>query len=210
VYQLLQNTQGESAENMNNNQMHSTQRINALDPGTTKGKAKELLDAVEKKYGAVPNSFKTMAHSPAGLQGFLDLSGTLEGGVLPFETRYQIAIAVSEINGCPYCLSAFTAIGKGAGMQDETLAKCRMAGSTDPKIEAMLKFAAAIVRGRGEIATEDFQKVKAAGCSDEEIQEIVANVALFTFANYINLVIGTEIDFPIIMPMKQRAAEKRM
>jgi len=90
--------------------MDNTQRIKAIDPGMAKEKAKELLDAVEKKYGAVPNSFKTMAHSPAGLQGFLDLSGTLEGGVLPFETRYQIAIAVSEINGCAYCLSAFTAI----------------------------------------------------------------------------------------------------
>lgn len=195
---------------MTNNQMDSTQRVKAVAPGMATGKAKELLDAVEKKYGGVPNSFRTMAHSPAGLEGFLGLSGTLEGGVLPFETRYQIAIAVSEINGCPYCLSAFTAIGKGAGMKDETLAMCRIAGSTDPKIDAILKFAAAIVRERGAIAPEDFPKVKSAGCSDEEIQEIVANVALFTFANYINLVIGTEIDFPLIMPMKQRAAGTRI
>jgi uncharacterized peroxidase-related enzyme len=195
---------------MNNNQMDSTQRIKAIDPGTAKGKAKELLDAVEKKYGAVPNSFKTMAHSPAGLQGFLDLSGTLESGVLPFETRYQIALAVSEINGCSYCLSAFTAIGKSGGMKDETLAMCRIAGSTDPKIDAILKFATAIVRERGAVTLEDFQKVRSAGCSDEEIQEIVANVALFTFANYINLVIGTEIDFPVVMPAEKRAAEKRM
>ena len=191
---------------MNNNQTDSTQRIKAIDPGMAKGKAKELLDAVKNKYGAVPNSFKTMAHSPAGFQGFLDLSATLEGGVLPFETRYQIAIAVSEINGCSYCLSAFTAIGKGNGMKDETLAACRRAGSSDPKVDAILKFAAAIVRERGAVTTEDFQKVKSAGCSDEEIQEIVANVALFTFANYTNLVIGTEVDFPLIMPMKQRAA----
>jgi uncharacterized peroxidase-related enzyme len=193
-----------------NNQMDSTQRITAIDPGMAKGKAKELLDAVVNKYGAAPNSFKTMANAPAVLQGFLGLSGTLEGGVLPFETRYQIAIAVSEINGCPYCLSAFTAIGKGAGMKDAALATCRMAGSTDPQIDAMLKFAAAIVRERGAVTPEDFQKVKSAGCSDEEIQEIVANVALFTFANYINLVIGTDIDFPLIMPMKQRTAEKRI
>ena len=184
--------------------------MKAIDPGMATGKAKELLDAVMKKYGGAPNSFKTMAHSPAGLQGFLGLSGTLEGGVLPFETRYQIAIAVSELNGCPYCLSAFTAIGRGAGMKDETLAMCRIAGSTDPKIDAILKFAAAIVRERGTVTREDFQKVKSAGCSDEEIQEIVANVALFTFANYMNLVIGTEIDFPLIMPVKQRAAEKKM
>ena len=138
-----------------NNQMQSTQRIKAVDRGMAQGKAQELLDAVEKKYGAVPNSFRTMAISPAGLQRFLDLSGTLEGGVLPFETRYQIAIAVSEINGCRYCLSAFTAIGKGNGMQDETLAMCRLAGSADPKIDAMLKFAAAIVRERGAVTPED-------------------------------------------------------
>jgi len=185
---------------MNSNQMDGAQRIKAIDPGMAKGKAKELLDAVVKKYGAAPNSFKTMANSPAVLQGFLGLSGTLEGGVLAFETRYQFA----------YCLSAFTAIGKGAGMKDETLAICRMAGSTDPKIDATLKFAAAIVRERGAVTLEDFQKVKSAGCSDEEIQEIVANVALFTFANYINLVIGTEIDFPLVRPVKQRAAEKRI
>jgi uncharacterized peroxidase-related enzyme len=192
---------------MNSNPMGRTPRIKAIDPGMAKGKAKELLDAVAKKYGAAPNSFKTMAHSPAGLQSFLDFSGTLESGVLPFETRYQIAIAVSEINGCPYCLSAFTAIGKANGMQDETLAACRLAGSSDPKIDAMLKFAAAIVRERGAVMPEDFQKVKAASCSDEEIQEIIANVALFTFANYINLVIGTEVDFPLVMPLKERAAE---
>jgi uncharacterized peroxidase-related enzyme len=188
----------------------STQRITAIDPGMAKGKAKELLDAVEKKYGSVPNSFRTMAHSPAAFQGFSVLSGTLEAGVLPFETRYEIAIAVSELNGCPYCLSAFTAIGRANGMKDETLAVCRTAGSTDAKIDAMLKFAAAIVRERGAVTNEDFQRVKSAGCSDEEIQEIVANVALFTFANYINLVIGTEVDFPLVMPAKQRAAEKRI
>ena len=186
--------------------MSSTPRIKAIDPGMAKGKAKELLDAVVTKYGGAPNSFKTMAHSPAGFQGFLGLSATLEGGVLPFETRYQIAIAVSELNGCPYCLSAFTAIGKGAGIKDETLATCRMVGSSDPKTDAILKFAAAIVRERGAVTAEDFQKVKSAGCSDEEIQEIVANVALFTFANYMNLVIGTEVDFPLVVPMKHRAA----
>ncbi len=180
----------------------STQRIKAVDPAMATGKAKELLDAVVNKYGMAPNSFKAMAQSAAGLGGFLGLSGTLEGGVLPFETRYQIAIAVSEINGCSYCLSAFTAIGKGSGMADETLATCRMAGSTDPKVDAMLKFAAAVVRARGAVTNEDFQKVKSAGCSDEEIQEIVANVALFTFANYMNLVIGTEVDFPLVTPMR--------
>ena len=183
------------------NPIAAAQRIKPLDPGLATGKAKALLDAVHSKYGVVPNSFKTMAHAPAGLEGFLGLSATLEAGVLSFETRYQIALAVSEINGCAYCLSAFTAIGRSGGIKDETLEACRVAGSADPKIDAMLKFAAAIVRQRGAVTAEAFQKVRSAGCSDEEIQEVVANVALFTFANYINLVIGTEVDFPLVKPM---------
>jgi alkylhydroperoxidase family enzyme len=60
------------------------------------------------------------------------------------------------------------------------------------------------------VVTKRCEASKSAGCSDEEIQEIVANVALFTFANYTNVVIGTEIDFPLVTPVKQRAAERRM
>jgi uncharacterized peroxidase-related enzyme len=179
-----------------------TQRMEGIDPQTATGKAKEALDAAAKKYGRAPNSFKAMANSPAVLQGFLDFSATLESGVLPFETRYQIALAVSEINGCAYCLSAFTAIGKSRGMNDETLAMCRTAGSTDPKVDAILKFAAAIVWKRGTVTQGDYQSVNAAGCTDEEIQEIIANVALFTLTNYINLAIRTEIDFPLVLPLK--------
>ena len=64
---------------MNNNQMGSTQRIKAIDPGMAKGKAKELLDAVVNKYGGAPNSFKTMAHSPPDLRAFLTFPGRLKG-----------------------------------------------------------------------------------------------------------------------------------
>ena len=49
-------------------------------------------------------------------------------------------------------------------MKDETLARCRLAGSTDPKIDAMLKFAAAIVRARG-AASLGFKSVKALGAA---------------------------------------------
>ena len=50
-----------------------TARIKPIDPAMAKGKAKELLDEVVRKYGGAPNSFKTMAHSPAGFQGFLSV-----------------------------------------------------------------------------------------------------------------------------------------
>ena len=84
---------------MNSNQMGRTPRIKAIDPEMAKGKAKELLDAVVKKYGAAPNSFKTMAHSPALLEGYLNFRGALDKGVLPEVVRQQIALFVSQQNG---------------------------------------------------------------------------------------------------------------
>lgn len=182
--------------------MQDKQRFKALDPGTAKGEAKDLLKAVEAKYGAVPNSFKVMANSPKTLAGFRGLSDTLGEGLLPFETRYQIAIAVSELNKCPYCLSAFTALGKAGGISDSALEACRLAGSDDPKIDAALKFARAILRNHGSVSEDDFTKVRAAGYSDGEILEIVGNVALYIFANYTNLVSKTDVDFPLVTPHK--------
>lgn len=178
----------------------SKHRFKAIEPAAAKGEAKDLLNAVEMKYGAVPNSFRVMANSPQTLGGFRGLSDTLGGGLLSAETRSQIAIAVSELNKCPYCLSAFTALGRAGGISDSALEACRMAGSSDRKIDAALKFAKAIVKNRGAVSDDDFVKVRAAGYLDAEILEIVANVALITFANYINLVARTEVDFPLVAP----------
>jgi len=180
----------------------SNHRFKAIDPAAALGEAKDLLRAVELRYGGVPNSFRVMANSPQTLGGFRGLSDTLGGGLLSAETRSQIAIAVSELNQCPYCLSAFTALGKAGGISDRALDACRMAGSDDPKTDAALKFSQAIVKNHGAVSEKDFTKVRAAGYSDSEILEIVANVALYTFANYVNLVAKTEIDFPLVVPHK--------
>ena len=96
---------------------------------------------MQSKYGAVPNSFKVMANSPETVRGFRGLSDTLGSGLLSAETRSQIAIAISELNQCPYCLSAFTALGRAGGISDSALDACRMAGSEDPKIDAALNSA---------------------------------------------------------------------
>lgn len=59
------------------------------------------------------------------------------------------------------------------------------------------------MKNRGAVSEDDFMKVRAASYLDAEIVEIVANVALYTFAKYINLVSKTEIDFPLVMAHKQ-------
>ena len=161
--------------------------------------AQPLLEAVNKQLGVVPNLFRVIANSPAALEGYLGLSGALAKGQLDARTRERIAIAVAETNGCDYCLSAHTYLGKNvAKLDDADMAANREGGSPDPAADAALRFATRVVRERGHVSDQDVQAVKAAGFTDAQVIEIVLHVALNTLTHYVNEVAKTEIDFPVI------------
>jgi len=169
-------------------------------PATTKeapGASQALLDAVQKQLGSVPNLFRIVSNSPATLEGYLGLNSALGKGKLDPATRERIALAVAEINGCGYCLAAHSYLGKNlARLSDVEITANRKGQSTDAKADAAVRFAAEIVDKRGQVASNTVDAVKAAGYSDAEVVEIVAHVALNTLTNYMNEVLGTEIDFP--------------
>ena len=161
--------------------------------------AQPLLEGAKKQLGSVPNLFRVIANSPAALEGFFSLNGALAKGSLDAKTRERIALAVAEINGCGYCLSAHTYLGKNlAKLDDAEITANRSGASNDPKADAAVKFAAKIVRERGHVSDADVASVKAAGYDDAQIIEIVLHVALNTLTNYVNEVAKTEIDFPVV------------
>jgi len=161
--------------------------------------SRPLLEAVKKQFGSVPNLFRLVANSPAALEGYLALNGALGKGALPAQTRERVALAVAEINGCNYCLSAHSHIGKTfAHLTDVELAANRAGGSTDPKADAAVRFAAKITRERGHVSESDLAALKLAGYSDAQAIEIVLHVALNTWTNYVNEVFKTDIDFPLV------------
>ena len=120
-------------------------RIEPINPENTTGKAKDLLDGVQVKFDKTPNIFKTMANSPAALEGFLQLHGALAGVVLPESFQEQVALCVSEITDCNYCLAAHSAIGKGVGLSKEEVIASREEISTDSKNQVGLEFVRQIV-----------------------------------------------------------------
>jgi uncharacterized peroxidase-related enzyme len=158
-----------------------------------------LLQAVKKQLGVVPNLFRLVGNSPAALEGYLGLNGALGKGALEAPTRERIALAVAEINGCDYCLSAHSYLGKNlAKLSDAEISANRDGGSTDPKAGAAVQFAVKLVNARGHVSEADVQTVKQAGYSDAQIIEIVLHVALNTLTNYVNEMAKTEIDFPVV------------
>ena len=165
--------------------------------------AQPLLQAVKKQLGVAPNLFRLVSNSPAALEGYVSLSGALGKGELPAATRERIALAVAEINGCDYCLSAHTYLGRNvAKLDDAEITANRHGASNDVKADAAVKFAVRITNTRGHITSDDFAAAKAAGYTDAQIIEIVQHVALNTWTNYINTVGETEIDFPVVKASK--------
>ena len=165
--------------------------------------AQPLLQAVKKQLGVAPNLFRLVANSPAALEGYVSLSGALGKGALPAATRERIALAVAEINGCDYCLSAHTYLGRNvAKLDDAEITANRHGASNDAKADAAVKFAVRVTNTRGHITSADFAAVKTAGYTDAQIIEIVQHVALNTWTNYINTVGETEIDFPVVKASK--------
>jgi uncharacterized peroxidase-related enzyme len=161
--------------------------------------SRSMLETIWKQRGNAPNLLRVIANSPAALEGYLDLSGALGKGKLPAATRERIALAVAEINGCDYCLSEHSYLGKSlAKLDDAEMTANREGRSQDPKADAAVKFAARVARERGHIGEADLQAVKAAGYDDEQVIEIVQHVALNVWTNYMTLVAQPEIDFPVV------------
>ena len=73
-------------------------RLKQIEPETTAGRTRELLEQTKARMGKVPNLIKTLANSPAALEAYLGFSDALSNGVIPAQLREQIALAVSEAN----------------------------------------------------------------------------------------------------------------
>jgi len=164
-------------------------------PETSRGS----LEAVKKLLGSVPNMFRIIANSPQTLEGYLGLNGALGNGSLDAQTRERIALAVAQVNGCNYCLAAHSYLGTNFAMLSAAeIAANRRGTSGDEKAAVAVGFATKITNSRGKVSDSELQAVRAAGYSDAEIVEIVGHVAVNTFTNYINEVLGTETDFPTV------------
>lgn len=160
---------------------------------------RKLLDAVQLRWGRVPNLYRTLARSPAALQGYVGLDRALRRGVLPATTRVRIALAVAERAGADYCLSAHIHFARNAGgLDDAEITANRNGASNDPTVDAAIRFATALARTGGAVSDAEFAAFKAAGYGDDAAIEITALVALHTLATTLNKLARLEVDFPVV------------
>jgi uncharacterized peroxidase-related enzyme len=175
-------------------------RSAALKPEQVPADCKPTLDAITKNIGFTPNMMATFAQSPIAFNAWAALLGSLSKA-LDVKTRDSIGLAVSEVNGCNYCLTvhSFTAEHMAKLPADEIIL-ARKGHASDPKRDAAVQFARKVIETRGKVSDADLKAVRDAGYTDANVMEIVALVAMYSLTNFFNNVFDPEKDFPAVAP----------
>jgi uncharacterized peroxidase-related enzyme len=142
----------------------------------------------EEKLGMVPNVLLSYAFDEKKLRAFTDTYNDLmlgDSGLSKLE-REMIAVAVSSINHCFYCLTAHGAAVRqlsGDPVLGEMMVMNFRAAELSSRQRAMLEFAVKLTEEPAKIVEEDRQALRDAGFSDRDIWDIASTAAFFNMSN---------------------------
>ncbi|MCZ6601523.1 MAG: carboxymuconolactone decarboxylase family protein, partial [Planctomycetota bacterium] len=88
-------------------------------PSGAPGESEETLREIGRVLGAIPNIYRTAAHSPAALQSLWFQVGAASHMSLTARLREIIALRVAQFNGCSYSLAAHTSMAVEFGIDSE-------------------------------------------------------------------------------------------
>ena len=142
----------------------------------------------EENLGLVPNVLAAYAFAPEKLRAFSGMYNDLmlaPSGLSKLE-REMIAVAVSAINRCFYCLTAHGAAVRqlsGDPKLGEALVMNWRAADLPPRQVAMLTFAEKMTVDSHRIVEADREALREAGFSDADIWDIAATAGFFNMSN---------------------------
>ena len=176
------------------------ERTTALDlkpTGPLSDATRAYFAKCEEKLGLVPNVLRAYSFDEKKLRAFTDMYNDLmlgESGLSKLE-REMIAVAVSSVNHCYYCLTAHGAAVRqlsGDPVLGEQIAmNWRVAKLTDKQV-AMLEFAEKLTEQPAKIVEADRRKLRDVGFSDRDIWDIASTAGFFNMSNRVAAAIEME------------------
>jgi len=142
----------------------------------------------DEKLGFVPNVLLSYSFDAKKLRGFSEMYNDLmlaPSGLSKLE-REMIAVVVSSINHCYYCLTAHGAAVRqlsGDPSLGELMVMNYRAADLAPKLRAALDFAAKLTETPDRMVEADRQALRDAGWSDRDIWDIAATASFFNMSN---------------------------
>ena len=148
----------------------------------------KYFDICQDKLGMVPNVLQAYAFDIDKLNAFTTFYNDLmlaSSGLTKLE-REMIAVVVSSINRCFYCLTAHGAAVRelaGDPILGEQLVMNYKAADLAPKQRAMLDFAALLTTASATVEEADRQTLRDHGFTDRDIWDITSVAAFFNMTN---------------------------
>ena len=171
-------------------------KINLPAPEQINADAQILLDDVKKRAGKIPNLYATIGYSSHALKGFLDFEESLNKGAFTAKEREAIALVVSEVNGCAYCLAAHTTLALKRGFSEVETLLLRKGIAKDMKLNTVIQLAKAIAEHKGEVSPILLDSFFADGYTESALIELTGLVAVRVFTNYVYALSDIPVDFP--------------
>jgi uncharacterized peroxidase-related enzyme len=155
-----------------------------------------LFDNLEKGLGFVPNLYAYFGKNDTALGDYLALQN--RKSTLKAKEREVINLVTSQLNGCRYCQSAHTVLGKLNGFTDEQVLTLRGgAAPFDTKLDALVKLAGEVVETRGRVSQATRDAFFAAGYTEAHFIDVVMVIGDKIISNYIHNFTGFAVDFPL-------------
>ena len=148
----------------------------------------KYFDICNDKLGMVPNVLQAYAFDIDKLNAFSTFYNDLmlaNSGLTKLE-REMIAVVVSSINRCFYCLTAHGAAVRelsGNPILGEQLVMNYKTADVAPRQRAMLDFAALLTTASATVEEADRQTLRDHGFSDRDIWDITSVAAFFNMTN---------------------------
>ncbi|WP_247234755.1 carboxymuconolactone decarboxylase family protein [Telluribacter sp. SYSU D00476] len=154
-----------------------------------------IFDNLQSALGFVPNLYATIAYSGNGLARYL----AYQNAKTSFSNREKEAInlVVSQVNGCVYCQSAHTVIGKMNGFTDEQLLDIRRGKSANSKLNALMALAADVTKSRGYVSPELVAAFFEQGYTREHLVDLILQISDKIAMNYLHNLTQVPVDFPL-------------
>jgi len=160
-------------------------------------KARDILEAANKKLGFIPNMYKQMVNAPHMLESYLygyDKFRTESG----FTTAEQevVLLTISRENHCHYCVAAHSFMAdKMSGVPSEVTDAIRDGSEIrNDKLRALSNFTRSFVNKRGWVERSEIDDFLAAGYSEAHVLNILLAVSVKTISNYSNHLFATPVD----------------
>ncbi len=155
-----------------------------------------IFDNLKGAIGFVPNLYATIAHSDTALGNYLEFQNSKTS--LTNKEKEVVSLVVSQVNGCAYCQSAHTAIGKMNGISEDHILELRQGfSSSDTKFDALVKLAKSITLNKGKVDESTLEAFFNAGYTKGSLVDVILAVGDKVIMNYLHNLTQIEIDFPI-------------